>query len=369
MLMLRYLSRQIVLVLVGVAILLTFAVWITQSLRFVPMILLQGVPLDDFLLLMLWLLPDLLLLAVPAAFLVSVLFVYNRFIAEHECVVMKSAGCSPSFLLRPIVWVGSVTTLLLYGITLYLLPLSMQLFREKQVHFRSQYSRSMIHEGEFNRVGNFVIYADQTDGEGGVRGLFAYDARLPHRPLVITAQEAVVEDGPEGGLQITLHNGTRQTFEAGEKQPSLLEYQHYVLQLRPEVQAYTRKSYEMFPHELWQDLVSGDRQQAQKSLREMVQRLVMPLYAVCFGLLAGGLMLRGSDSRSGRQRAIFSAVAWAFLIELLSLILLHAEGWGMWFPPLLAVFVVCFPLFWVIFQSKGARRHDAAGHILKSKEL
>ena len=340
---LRYLSRQLMGVCLVVTLLLTVAIWLTQSLRFVSIILTHGVQLTDFLTLMVWLLPDLLMLATPAAFLVAVLIVYNRFIGDHECVALTSAGCSPFFLMRPIVWVGGIVTLCVYGITFYVLPLSLQVFREKQVHLRSHYSKSMIREGEFNTLGKIMVYTDQSDGQGGCRGLFVYDGRVPGRPRVVTAQEALVTNTPEGGVKIMLSQGAQQTFQAPDRRPSLLEYQDYVLQVQPELGVHTPKVYEMFASELWGHVRADNTSQAAKSLKDLTQRFLMPLYVLSFGLLGGLCMLRGVDGRARRQKAIGLALGACFVVEVLSLIVLNAQGLGLWAPSILASVIVLTP--------------------------
>lgn len=345
--MLRYLSRQLTMTTVGLTLVLTLAIWLTQSLRFISMIMLQGVTFSAFMGLMLWILPDLILLALPVGFLISVLFVYNKLVADHESVVLKSAGCSLFFFLRPILWIGSVGTLFLYLVSLYLLPLSLQTFREKQVSFRSQYSQAMIHEGEFNTLGGVIIYADRYEPDGLIQGLFIYDNRNPSQPVTVMAQQAFMMDDGENGLNIVLLKGNRQMFDPVRKQPSLLQFEQYVLTISPEIpQNHIRKPYEMFLSELLASPQHADQVEQHKRQTEIYQRFLMPFYVVCFGVLAGLFMMRAPENRLGRQKAMFLTVGSAFAIEIGSLLAIHSAFLGR-LAPVVALLCVGFPFLWL----------------------
>ena len=91
----RYILRQLSIVAAVVTLTLTLAVWLTQSLRFVELIVNRGLSLQSYLYLTLLLLPSFLSLMLPVALFTAVLFTYIKRFTDSELVVMRAAGMGP----------------------------------------------------------------------------------------------------------------------------------------------------------------------------------------------------------------------------------------------------------------------------------
>ena len=96
-----YIMRQIL----GPLTLLTFGftgvIWLTQSLRFVDLIVNKGLSLGLFLYMTLLLLPSLLAIILPVALFAAVLYAYHQLISDREIVVLKAATLSHARLAGP----------------------------------------------------------------------------------------------------------------------------------------------------------------------------------------------------------------------------------------------------------------------------
>ena len=79
---LKYLVQQLVLPALLATVAFSGAVWLSQSLRFVDLIVNKGLPLTTFLYLTALLLPSLLLVVMPFALFCAVLFAYHRLAIE-----------------------------------------------------------------------------------------------------------------------------------------------------------------------------------------------------------------------------------------------------------------------------------------------
>ena len=91
---LRYLLLQLLMPALLATVAFSGAVWLSQSLRFVDLIVNKGLPLATFLYLTVLLFPSLLLVILPFALFCAVLFAYHRLTLESELVVMQSVGLS-----------------------------------------------------------------------------------------------------------------------------------------------------------------------------------------------------------------------------------------------------------------------------------
>ena len=96
-----YVLRQLAVVTLVVAVTLTCAIWLTQSLRFIELIVNRGLTLATFFNLTLLLLPSFLWLLLPIALFAAVLFTYQRLSADSELTVMRAFGRSPLQIARP----------------------------------------------------------------------------------------------------------------------------------------------------------------------------------------------------------------------------------------------------------------------------
>ena len=126
---------------------LTFAIWLTQSLRLIDFIVNRGLPASTFFSFIVLLLPSFVGIVLPIATFCSVLFVYYKLTMDSEIVVLRAAGLSQLQLARPALRLGLLVTLAVYSITLYFLPASYRAFKDLQYRLRSDFTTVLLQEG------------------------------------------------------------------------------------------------------------------------------------------------------------------------------------------------------------------------------
>ncbi len=97
----QYVMRHLVGTTAFVTMVLICAIWLTQSLRFVELIVNRGMSLEAFGQLTLLLMPSFLTVIGPIALFVAVLLTYNRLTMDSEIIVLRSVGLGPGALARP----------------------------------------------------------------------------------------------------------------------------------------------------------------------------------------------------------------------------------------------------------------------------
>lgn len=97
----RYIFRQTLLAAAFVALSVTCAIWLTQSLRFVDLIVNRGLSLTTFLFLVMLLVPNFLAIALPISAFLAVLFTYNKMNNDSELIALRATGLGPIALARP----------------------------------------------------------------------------------------------------------------------------------------------------------------------------------------------------------------------------------------------------------------------------
>src|SRR3546814_4002459 len=147
---------------VFVTVALTFAIWLTHSLRLVDYIRNRGFPASTFLTCVDLLLPSFLGVVLPVATFVAILFVYHKLAMDSEMVVMRAAGLSQLQLARPAIILAVAVTVGVYAISLYFLPLSFRNFKDLQNEFRNDFSAVLLQEGVFTALNeNITVYVRQ----------------------------------------------------------------------------------------------------------------------------------------------------------------------------------------------------------------
>ena len=318
----RYILRQCFGVMVFVTAALSAAVWIAQSLRLIDLIVNRGLSIDLFLYLALLILPRFLDIVLPIGVFIAVLFTFNKLTAESELVVMRAAGLGPMALARPVLMLAAIAFAFLMGLSLYILPVSSQAFKDLQFEIRNRFVSSLIQEGTFTTVSDkLTIYIRDRDANGDVVGLLINDSRDPQRPVTILAERAAFVD-TSGGSRIVMENGNRQQYDPQTRKLSVLTFQRYTLDLdslqdAPVVRF--RGAQERFLGELIFPPAGLDPLVRQSFVMELHQRLLVPLSALSFALIPLACLLPGQFSRRGQVKRVVAAIGAAFLFQTASL--------------------------------------------------
>ena len=339
-----YIFRQLFFVTLFLTAILTGAVWLTQSLRFIDVVVNKGLPITTFFYLIMFLLPDLVAIVLPAAFLISFLFVYNRLTADQELIVMRSLGMSHWQLAKPVLILSTTLMIVLYGINLYLLPHSFRSLKDMEHNIRGMMSQSLLQEGEFNSIKGLMVYVRAQRGPSEVSGIIIHDARDPEKPpFTITAERgAVFKD--KDSLRLVLLNGARHAMDAKTGHPSRLDFDQYTVNL---TQAQSpgpryRKPYEYNLLELLQP--GPEVQSAVERAKFRVQghqRILSPLYVLAFSFIGLGALLSGEFNRRYRSRRILFAVCSCTILQILIISLINlSERLPMLLPVAYLIFIV-----------------------------
>jgi lipopolysaccharide export system permease protein len=300
----KHLASAAVLVTVS----LTSIIWLTQALRFIDFIVSRGISFASFLELTLLLIPSLLFFVLPFALLCAVLYVYYRLMMDSELLVLSNAGLSRLQLAKPAMNIALIATLIAYGISLYILPVTYRAFKDTQAFLRDNYASLLLQEEVFNSpVDGLTVFIRERSNDGILRGIIVHDSRDASKPPVtMMAEEGRLIQTPQGPRFI-MYRGNRQEVEKGKL--SFLDFDQYTLDIsfyaangkqRP------RQPEEMFlPDLLFPDATGAD---AARLIAEGHNRLTWPLFSFALTALAVSVVLTGEFNRRGHWRRILSVV-------------------------------------------------------------
>lgn len=316
----RYIFKNLFLATGFIAATLTAVIFLTQSLRFLELVINSGASGSAFWLLTLMSLPRFFEIILPIALMAGIIFVYNRMTADSEMVVMKSVGLSPLQQARPALILASATTIILLLMTSWVAPLSLSGMQELRQVIKAQYSVMLFREGVFNPVmPGLTVFVRARENNGDLRGLMIHDARDPSEgPITILAKRGNLVSS-NTGQQVMVYDGTRQSLNRKNGSLNRLNFDRYMIDL-PEAGPVRQRWREPDERTLWELLhpdLLDDRtvESRQEFALEVHRRLVSPFLAPCFAIIALCTLLLGPLERRGLTRRIVLAVGLCITIQ------------------------------------------------------
>ncbi|OHC75174.1 MAG: LPS export ABC transporter permease LptF [Rhodospirillales bacterium RIFCSPLOWO2_12_FULL_58_28] len=357
----RYILKQLFVGMVMVTSVLTCIIWLSQSLRFIEMIVNRGLSAGTFTYLTMLLLPNFLSVILPIALFTVVVFVYNKLISDRELVVMRAAGLSQFALAKPALILASFIVICAYALNLFLVPQSYRMFRELQWDIRYSYSHILLQEGAFNTISSDVtVYVRERTKDGQLLGVLVHDQRNPEKPYSLLAERGAMIEGDDGA-RVVMFNGNRQEIDTQTHQLSILYFDRYIFDMilsGNKAGFREREPRERMIGELFN--VANDETvpfvQHGKHIAEAHKRLASPLSN--FGLTLAGLacLISGGFSRRSQVNRVVLAVGIMVILQAgaLGLDNLVAKETGL--VPLMYVYAVLPIIFGYFFMVWTPRR-------------
>lgn len=382
----RHILKYLFTSLAFLATVLTTGVWLTQSLRFVEIIVNQNVSIGGYFSLVGFLIPDLLAIVLPMCVLISVLFTYNKLIADHEISIFRTCGLSNWRLARPALVLAFLMACLVTFITIYLVPISFRHLRDMEYKLRNEFSSSFIQDGMFNTLRGVTVYARNRVVTGDLEGVFIHSVgqasttSQPKRsPFTIVAERGAIAKKEGKKPMLMLFQGTRQERDEKTGKVSFFHFQtlSYDLdQLATNIQERIIKPYERSLSDLFNP-ENADKLPATTKAQfhsEGHQRLLPPLLVILFSLIGVSALLPQELSRRGRQKRIMAVIGLAASLHIGLVSLININGrWHV--TILLAYVIIAFSALCclVILEKQGLlawwRHHHTEGKAAKNNLL
>lgn len=312
----RYIFSQTLWLTVLITAILSLAVWLMQSLRFIDYVMTKGISFLIFFKLSSFLLPTLVSTILPIAFLIAILFIFSKLYSDSELVVMRSLGLSNLQIMKAPLVTAVLFLAVLYAINLYIQPLAHTGFKDLREDIRHNLTGKWLQPATFTAIEGITFYTKRKTRSGDMQGIFVYDARDPKNVAAITAEVGQIVETPKG-LRFILYRGSRQVVNSKTRKPSILNFEEYSVDVETHKNKGPRhkKANELSMAELFhpdEDLSDKDK----KLIRiEVHERILLPMMLFPFVLLAGLAFLLGDYNRRGRSKRIIIAVFSCLLLE------------------------------------------------------
>jgi lipopolysaccharide export system permease protein len=300
----RYIFRQLFWSLLAVTCGLAALIWLTQSLRFVELVVNHGLSIGVFMELTGLLIPSFIAVILPITTFVVIQFIYQRLAGDRELTVMRSAGLSQFALSRPGLIVILFAVAMGYVLNLWLVPSSLTAFREYQWEIRNRMAAFLLQEGVFTEVSDdLTVYVRSRSPDGTLHGILVDDGRQKSSHATILAEHGRIAEGA-AGPRVVLYDGSRQELDRQTGRLNILTFAENVVDLAQasgkegeRIRDMSEVSLDNLLHPTPEILPNA--RDIPKWRAEAHKRLTTPLTAWSFGMVALVSALTGAFRRHG----------------------------------------------------------------------
>jgi len=373
-----YILKEIIPTFITSLFVLTFVLMMDKILKLTEMVLNKGVPFVKVLKLFMYITPSLLVVTVPMAMLIAILFAFARFSSDSEITAMKSCGISLYNMFPPVMIVACVMYAATSLLMIYALPHGNFMFKKSVYEIVSKRLDIGIKERIFNDdFADIVIYANEINDETGqLSGVMVSDARESGESHTIIADSgSIVTSEEKMEVMMMLKDGTIHRRAPGEEYFTI-SFDTYQFRLAMgtvgAAGGVTKDNKEMTIAELKYRISEMQEQGAETNTEqvELYKKFSLPFACIVFGIIASPLGIY--SRRSGKSKGFTIAIC---VILTYYLLLILGESLGkrgivaplimMWMPNV----VIGLAGLYIFNQSakeSPIRLFDSIGHMFDS---
>mgnify|MGYP002010531289 FL=1 len=297
---------------------MTGIAWLTQSLRFIDLIVIKGLPLNIFINLTILIIPKLLVTIIPFIGFLASLITYIRLNNESELISMKSAGINNFKIVLPALIFGISLGALSMTLENFASPYAYNKFKNLQYDIRNNYISILFQDKVFSSpIQGLTIFIKERDKLGDLQGILIHDARDKNKKISIIAEQGKIVSTPKGA-RFLLINGNRQEISKN-KDISILYFNQYTLN----VENYSKVSSSRFKeasernfYELLKPDKDIDEIYKKEFIAEAHKRIISPLIIVIMVLLGAVMPIAGRFERKKSVKKIFYPLAAALMMQI-----------------------------------------------------
>ncbi len=182
----------------------------------------------------LYLMPYLLVYALPAATLVSVLVVFLRMAGDQEITALKASGVGLLSIISPVLLVAGLAFAFSSCLNIWMVPLANRALKNTLIRIAKGQTHLAITEGVFNdSIRGVLFYVRKVDQQSGrLQGIFISDERDPKVSTTIVADSGTVFPDERAGVStLRLFSGKILRVEGDLSRFQGLDFNTYDFQL------------------------------------------------------------------------------------------------------------------------------------------
>jgi lipopolysaccharide export system permease protein len=216
------------------ALSLTLIILLTQSIRFLELVISSDASIVYFLILMGLAIPKFLEAILPLAFAIGAIYTAHKMVQDRESIIMTAAGASVTVMARGFIMLAGAMMIIQFALSGWVSPLAVEQLQKTRGEVQSHYATLMFREGVFNKLSNgLTAFVEKRGGTSELNNLMIHDTRgslNEGKDTTIIAKRGVVNI-TDDRQQLLVYNGTQYQRNQDDGNVSRLDFAQYTLDI------------------------------------------------------------------------------------------------------------------------------------------
>jgi lipopolysaccharide export system permease protein len=313
-------------------------VWLSQSFRTINLIIDKGANISDFFILSAYSFPNWLVISLPFGTFAGCMISYLRLDSDKEIIVMKAAGINTLKISKPAIYVGLISSAILFITVHFILPLSYKNFKSLQNEIRNSSQELIIKNNIFLDLNDTqTIYVGEINKNNFYEEIFIQDRTDSKQIIELFSKNGFISS-KDDKLTLYMNQGTRISTNENNNS-TIMDFKKYnieikknIIQLNNNVRVIEYNEYNFF------DLIkkaNKDIKNQGKLLAEAHNRNTMSLLPIVFTIIAMVSTLTGYQSRKPSIYRKIISISVLILIQSLIIIIKNKAHFNLTFLPIM----------------------------------
>lgn len=297
----KYIAKELLTAFLSVIFVLLIIVLSTEIVHLLKWVSQGVIPIGAFVSYLSNSLFEFSVILIPLSLLMGILLAFGRLYRDSEMAAIMSAGIGPLQWYRPLMLISVPTTLILFVLMMYVMPLIAHQRALITAEIKSQAEIDTMLIGQFNRAGKgggVLFLESETGKRQQISNVFFQQYRDDDNHVDL-ATGTSTHYNEVGRRYMMMHGGTHYIGNAGDNDYKIIKYQDYGIHIdKKRVRAHLSEKSKTVT-QLWESDNPVDR-------AELQWRLSLPLATIIVAFMA--LPLSKTDPRSGRYAKLAVAL-------------------------------------------------------------
>lgn len=331
-------------------------VWLSQSFRTINLIIDKGANISDFFILSAYSFPNWLVISLPFGTFAGCMISYLRLDSDKEIIVMKAAGINTLKISKPAIYVGLISSAILFITVHFILPLSYKNFKSLQNEIRNSSQELIIKNNIFLDLNDTqTIYVGEINKNNFYKEIFIQDRSDSKQIIELFSKNGFISSKGDK-LTLYMNQGTRISTNENNNS-TIMDFKKYnieikknIIQLNNDVRVIEYNEYNFF------DLIkkaNKDIKNQGKLLAEAHNRNTMTLLPIVFTIIAMVSTLTGYQSRKPSVYRKIISISVLILIQSLIIIIKNQAHFNLTFLPIMYFLPLSFIIVGVLILYKN----------------
>jgi len=351
--LIKYISKEIWAIFLTCMLVFIVIIMATRMLDMTDLMINYGAGFGDLFSLILCLVPEVILFAMPVACLMAVLLSFIRMASDNEIIALQSSGISLYQLMPPVVVFSIICFLFTGFLTLFWTPHGNRSFESVLLNIMKTRVESQIKEGVFLELGDFVLYVNSYSPKDKImKDVFVVDKRKGKERTIVAKKAQFVPAENKIFIQLLDYK----VFAKGKEGESIVAESQLPLNYPVEMDSMLKTSDndkigpgEMYPEELLEIIKNSNEDMKQKYIAKLKLYEMFSLPIAVLILSITGAPLGARIRAHGRTKGIIISLILflGYYISLMSVRYLSENGKidpaiGTWLPVLFLSIICVF---------------------------